>query len=40
MAVGNASFIKDIIDDTNKSIRTTYSSDRIESLLGQTGASL
>lgn len=39
MAVGNASFIKDIIDDTNKSIRTTYSSDRIESLLGQTGAS-
>lgn len=39
MAVGNAQFIKDIINDTDKSTRTTYSSDRIEALLGQTGAS-
>lgn len=39
MAIGNSRFIKDIIDDVNSSIRTTYSSDRIEALLNQTGAS-
>lgn len=39
MAIGNSRFIKDIINDTDKSTKTTYSSDRIESLLGQTGAS-
>lgn len=37
MAIGNSKFFKDIIDDTNSSIRTTYSSDKIESIMTQTG---
>lgn len=33
MIKGNSQYIKDIIDDSNKSIRTTYSSEKIEDLI-------
>lgn len=40
MAKGNAQFIKDIIDDSKKSTNTTYSSDKLESLLGSGNADI
>ena len=40
MAKGNASLIKDIIDDTKTSTQTTFSSDKLEKLINAGNADI
>lgn len=39
MAIGNSQYLAPIIDDTKSSTRTTYSSDKLDSLMKKFGAS-